>query len=206
VFYQLSANKKASGFAIQYLSDSFCTLFDVVVLQYAIISMKLFKPKQMTNKTPIDNSLAYFSGADACVDVNPLLIQAYLETDYCILGDNPFTFKVGIACPALAALHQVYQVTCSAFVTACNPFSQRLSDAENARRQAGLAQILQQRGIVFLDGIGQHPSNDWPGEPSYLVPGIDLEAAKDLGNQLKQNAIIWNDIDAVPQLILLRPH
>ena len=43
-----------------------------------------------------------------------------------------------------------------------------------------------------------------PGEPSYLVFGLKLEAAKTLGRALRQNAIVWSDVDAVPRLILLR--
>ena len=58
--------------------------------------------------------------------------------------------------------------------------------------------------LEFVAGIGQHPSNQWPGEPSYLVFGLTLEAAKTLGTRLEQNAIVWNGSDGTPQLILLR--
>jgi hypothetical protein len=33
---------------------------------------------------------------------------------------------------------------------------------------------------------------------------MSLEAAKKLANQFAQNAIVWCDADAIPQLILLR--
>ncbi len=52
--------------------------------------------------------------------------------------------------------------------------------------------------------IGQHPSNSWAGEESFLVFGVSLEAAKALGRRFEQNAIVWSAADAVPQLILLR--
>lgn len=71
-------------------------------------------------------------------------------------------------------------------------------------RQEDLANELKQRSLIFIDGIGQHPSKEWPGEPSYLVFGLKLEAAKTLGVKYEQNAIIWTGSDAVPQLILLR--
>jgi len=154
----------------------------------------------MINKTSPKNTLARLSNSD----ISPSLVQAYLETDYQVLSDNPFTLKVDVLCPALARLHQVHQVTCSAFVTACNPYSQQLNDTDNAKRQIELEQALIHRGFVLLNGVGQHPSNDWPGEPSYLVLGIDLDAAKILGNQFEQNAIIWSSHDAEPHLILLR--
>jgi hypothetical protein len=52
--------------------------------------------------------------------------------------------------------------------------------------------------------IGQHPSNAWAGEESFLCFGISLEAAKALGRRFEQNAIVWSAADAIPQLILLR--
>lgn len=131
-------------------------------------------------------------------------IQAYLETHYRIHGDTPTTLMVGEVNPTLTALHEATRVECSAFITACNPFSQTYDDAPNATRQDALARELRQRGLTFIDGVGQHPSNNWPGEASFLVLGLSLEAAKTLGAQHGQNATIWTGADAVPQLILLR--
>lgn len=56
----------------------------------------------------------------------------------------------------------------------------------------------------FVLRIGQHPSNAWAGEESFLCFGISLEAAKALGRRFEQNAIVWSAADAIPQLILLR--
>lgn len=131
-------------------------------------------------------------------------VQAYLETEYRVHDDEPFTLKVGQVCPALAALHKRHRLDCSAYITACNPFSQILDDEANAERHAALGQELGRRSLASIEGIGQHPSNLWPGEPSYLVFGLTLVAAKTLGTRLEQNAIVWTGTDAVPQLILLR--
>ncbi len=133
------------------------------------------------------------------------IIQAYLETQYHVHGDAPATLVAGQANAALAALHRAAGVTCSAFITAWNPFSQPACDvASNARRQAELARELTQRGLRVIDGIGQHPSGHWPGEESFLVLGLTLEDAKAIGVRHAQNAIVWSGADAVPQLILLR--
>ena len=131
-------------------------------------------------------------------------IQAYLETHYHVHGATPATLKIGEFNAALAAIHEAKRVNSSAFVTAFNPFSQALDDAANANRQDALARELEQRGLTYIDGIGLHPSNAWPGEASFLVLDISLEDAKALGVQQGQNAIIWCDSDAVPRLILLR--
>jgi len=92
--------------------------------------------------------------------------------------------NVGIASPALAALHKASRVTTSAYITACNPRSQPLALAINIERQAALAQELKSRGLTFIDGVGQHPTaKEWPGEASFLVLDLSLEAAKVLGAQ-----------------------
>ena len=131
-------------------------------------------------------------------------VQAFRETEYMVHGDEPFTLKVGEVCPPLAAAHKRHRVDCSAYITACNPFSQILDDQENAERHAALGRELGRRSLASIEGIGQHPSNKWPGEPSYLVFGLTLEAAKTLGTRLEQNAIVWSGADAGPQLIMLR--
>ncbi|HQU62216.1 MAG: DUF3293 domain-containing protein [Nitrosomonas sp.] len=143
---------------------------------------------------------------DSAIDsvIDAVTIKAYLETEYRIYSATPFTLKVGMACPILAELHKTHAVTESAFITACNPFSTILSETDNVARHTELEQLLTQRGFVFFQGIGKHPTDNWPGEPGFLVFGIGLEAARVLARQLEQNAIIWNTADAIPQLILLR--
>lgn len=112
--------------------------------------------------------------------------------------------KVEEACPSLATLHRLRHVECSAFVTACNPYSQRLRAPTNAARHAALGRWLHRQGLRAIEGIGQHPSNGWLGEASYLILGLDLKPARCLGARLKQNAIVWSGADTLPQLILLR--
>ena len=136
--------------------------------------------------------------------IDPPTLQAYLETDYCVYGEPGFTLRVGRASAELLAAHKRRRTDCSAFLTACNPFSQPLDTAANAARQAALAKELSGRSLAFVPGVGQHPSNGWPGEDSFLVFGLTLEAAKALGMRLEQNGLVWSGADAVPQLILLR--
>lgn len=137
-------------------------------------------------------------------DIPRETIQAYLDTEYFAFGDAPTTLRVGQPNPELAALHNAHDVSCSAFVTACNPYSQNCSVEFNAASQEALARELKRLGLTAIEGIGEHPSNKWPGEASFLVPGLSLEAAKALGAQYRQNAIVWSADDATPQLVLLR--
>jgi hypothetical protein len=131
-------------------------------------------------------------------------IKAYHETHYRVEGGTPMTLLVGAPNASLAALHEAAGVESSTFISACNPFSKQFDVAANAQRQEDLAHELTQLGVRFIDGIGQHPSGEWPGEPSFLVLGLSLDAAKELGARYEQNAIIWAGPDAAPQLVLLR--
>lgn len=119
-------------------------------------------------------------------------------------ADPAFILRVGQANPDLLLVHEQQKTECSAFLTACNPFSTQLDATSNAVRQATLASELSLRGLAFFPGIGLHPKNEWPGEESFLIFGLTLEAAKKLGAYWQQNALIWSGSDAVPQLILLR--
>ena len=132
------------------------------------------------------------------------LIQVYRETHYRIDGVHGLTLLVDEYSPELAALHLKHGVTCSAFITACNPNGIALSERTNIKRQADLGVELKHRGLNYLVGIGTHPHNDWPGEPSYLVFGLAMQAAKALAIKLEQNAFIWSGEDAVPKLVLLK--
>lgn len=136
--------------------------------------------------------------------IDPRTIQAYLETHYIVQVEPALILYVGQASEHLMALHKQRRVACSAFITACNPYSAILDTAVNAERQINLGKELTRRSLEALPALGQHPSNDWPGEESFLVPGLSLEAAKALGMRFQQNGIVWAGSDAVPQLILLR--
>ncbi len=136
--------------------------------------------------------------------IDDATLRAYRETEYRVQGDTPFILKIDRHSAALAALHARLHVASSAFITAANPFSQPCDASRNDARQRALAAELAQVGLAAIAGIGRHPDNGWPGEPSFLVPGLSLDAASALGAKYGQNAIVWSGADAVPRLILLR--
>ena len=127
-----------------------------------------------------------------------------METDYRVHGEVPLLLRIGAKSAGLSALHDAHRVDASAFITACNPLSQVTATDLNAAQQRELADEIQRRSLVCIGGIGAQPPNQWAPEPSFLVLGLSLEAAKALGIRFKQNAIVWSGRDAVPQLVLLR--
>jgi hypothetical protein len=136
--------------------------------------------------------------------IDPATLLAYRQTDYRVFGATAAVLHVGVRCPELALLHAAHHTTCSAFITACNPLGVSVAATVNQQRQEALAAQLSRRGLVAIAGIGERPGGSWPGEPSYLVPGLTRAVAQQLGRQFEQNAIIWAGADAVPELILLR--
>lgn len=136
--------------------------------------------------------------------VDPATIEAYRETEYRVSGEDGFVLRVGERSSPLMDVYQRCGVHCGAYLTACNPGSVMLAPKVNRQRQAALMKDLQQLGYPVMPGIGLHPSNGWPAEPSALVLGIPLEDARALGACHGQNAILWMGADAVPELVMLR--
>ena len=141
----------------------------------------------MQNKTTIDSSL----------------IASYQSANYHVHTPQPFTLNIGVPSPQLKALYLKMHIKSAGFITAYNPHSQALPDKENVLRNAKLIEEIQQRSLKFINGVGQCPESDWPEEQSILVLGISLEAAKALGKEYGQNAIVWCDADALPQLVFV---
>ena len=82
--------------------------------------------------------------------------------------------------------------------------SQETSDQDNKQNNQQLELILKDQKLPFISAEGICPDNKWPGEKSFLVLGITLNAAKELGKKFNQNAIVWSDQSTISQLILLR--
>ncbi|MBI3380975.1 MAG: DUF3293 domain-containing protein [Aquabacterium sp.] len=137
------------------------------------------------------------------------LVQAYLETEYRVAVSPefgvimPFVLRVGQPSEPLQQLLNDTGAQGAAFVTAFNPYSEVSSAEENSGRQDQLLTTLRQHEVKFLRGQGQHPSNNWPPEPSVLALDLPLDATKRLGMRFQQNALLWCGTDAVPHLVLL---
>lgn len=132
------------------------------------------------------------------------LIQAYLETEYRVLSDPPITIRIGVKNRSLDDLLLEENTSSAAFITAWNPFSQLLSDQENACLQRSLFADLRALGLIVIEGVGIHPAGVWPGEPSYLILGMARDVAIELGRRYQQNAIVFHEAGEASDLVLLR--
>ena len=116
----------------------------------------------------------------------------------------PFTLRIGNHSTELTEVYKNMGVSSAGYLSAWNPYSLENTAEDNAAAQLFLIQSLSLEGYPTLRALGVDPSGEWPGEESVFVPGLDLERAKSLGIKFGQNAIVWADSDAVPQLVLLR--
>jgi putative PIN family toxin of toxin-antitoxin system len=141
--------------------------------------------------------------------LSPQLIAAYERADYDVHGAHGdvhgahgggFTLKIGRRSAALDELLEAHGMTSAAFVTAANPQGEVRSAAENRAAQAELEASL---ALPFYPGEGRDPDGSW-AEPSALVVGIGRGEAEALGRAWRQNAIVFAEKGAAPELVLLR--
>jgi len=133
--------------------------------------------------------------------IDPALWEAYKKTHFIVQSTPEFVLKIGQYSEELKHLLTHHSLSTAAFITAYNPFSQQLSEGENFKRQEKLVKEIQSRGLNLIQGLGQDPDHKWEGEPSVLVLGIALEAAKKLARSYEQNAFVWCDESCTPELI-----
>ena len=132
-------------------------------------------------------------------------ISAYENTHYRVgNGTEAFFLKIGQPSHPLKLLYSRTDESCGVFITAFNPLGGKQSLETNEAAHASLVDYLQSMGIDYIEGAGVDPTGTWPEEKSLFALGIDEGAARQLGNDFAQDAVVWVAVDAIPQLILLR--
>jgi hypothetical protein len=77
-----------------------------------------------------------------------------------------------------------------AIVTACNPFSEFLGDAENAERQALLIEAVEAAGLEWFHAAGVDPEEEWTPEPSLAILDPSDEQLDSWMEAFGQNAVV----------------
>jgi hypothetical protein len=137
-------------------------------------------------------------------NVTPALIAAYNATRYRVFADETFDLRIGQKSNQLSSLYQKHDCLSALLITAWNPYSAVTSEGDNRAAQDRLESKLLAGSVPFITAIGQDAKLKWPGEESVLALGLSLDAAKSLGIEFLQNAILWSDQDAIPKLVMLR--
>lgn len=133
------------------------------------------------------------------------LVAAYARTEYRVDDEgHAFVLRVDEPSAPLRSCHAAFGVTCSTFITACNPGSTPTPLAVNEAAMARLQRHVASMGLQALRGEGADPAGAWPAEPSLLVLGLDEPSGRQLADRFDQNAVICANADGIPRLILCR--
>ena len=131
------------------------------------------------------------------------LIAAYRATDY-VLPDADgmeVTLNIGVPNPAFDRILAARSAATAVVVTAYNPRSVVLPDAENRRRHAALVALIEARGYDHAVGEGRDPTGHWTAEVECIVFGIPVAAGLDLARAFDQNAIVFVAKGGAPELV-----
>jgi hypothetical protein len=137
--------------------------------------------------------------------LSPELIEAYRDADYVVFGPPDLVLRIGEPSPRLDALLEAAEATTAAYLSAANPGSKPRSAAENAASMKVLDQLLEAAGYPRHPGEGRDPQGRRTHEPSVLAIGIYRENAEALGRLFGQNAIVFVEKHAAPELVILAP-
>ncbi len=132
------------------------------------------------------------------------LINAYNTAHYRVTGPPGFVLRIWKKSIELAKLYEEKGRESAMYLTAYNPYSRKTDRNLNIRAHKHLKNDLTQMKLPFFEGVGGDPSGHWKAEPSFLVLGVTLETAKEMAVKYKQNAVVWVDSDAIPELVLMR--
>lgn len=135
----------------------------------------------------------------------PELLASYSATDYIVhFEDHDCTILIGDNCPELDELMIQHEVGTWTFITAFNPLSEKLLAKENEKRNEKLGNELALLELVTYPATSRSHKGDWPEEKSFLVLGLNLEEATELGLKHGQHAIVFGRFNKPAQLVWCR--
>ena len=130
------------------------------------------------------------------------LWRAYEQTHFYVRECTPeLCIRIGSHHDQLDQMLREHQCDAWSYVTASNPASELLSDDENRSRNRELEALLKSQDLVFYrgEGVGSDPA--WPAEASFLILGIDRDAAMQFDRQFGQNAIVYGSLGHAAELV-----
>lgn len=134
--------------------------------------------------------------------LDPALVAAYRATDYVLFVEDGLEITLNIGRPS-PEFDRVLdgRATTAVVVTAYNPRSVVLSEAENRLRHVQLTALLDASGYDYALGEGRDPTGHWKAELECVVFGISAEAGLEIARRFEQNAIVFVTRGAAPELL-----
>jgi len=134
--------------------------------------------------------------------VAPSLLSAYQETDYVVNNNQLETImRVGEQNSVVAHWLSDSKLKYAGFITAFNPDSIMLSDAENQQRHQQLISIVEHKNLQFIEGFGKGRDNKWPAETSLLISANSKHTLNKLAAKFGQAAFVLVDARGFVELI-----
>ncbi|MFN8304842.1 MAG: DUF3293 domain-containing protein [Saprospiraceae bacterium] len=130
------------------------------------------------------------------------LLTAYLHTCYRLLAPA-VDIRVNCPCPALDEWLTQQRADALAVLTAWNPGSVRLPEADNRARNRLLEQQLAGNCACLEPALGIGDVGDWPPEEIFGAAGISLGNAARLAADFGQNAFVFAPKGELPVLCWL---
>lgn len=137
-------------------------------------------------------------------DLQALLASYALAVYRVDAGGGPLYLRVGEPNSALDGALVALGASRYAFLSAANPGSVVLSDADNGRRHGELLERLRAVGLAAVSGESCAADGGWR-EASLLVPGLDREAARALAREFSQVALLWGAVGGPVELLPTEP-
>ena len=128
------------------------------------------------------------------------IIDAYKNTKYFVF-ELDLTIEIGKLNQHIDEIILKYNSNEWAFITAYNPYSKVLIDKENQIRHDELKELTKDYVSFEGHGIGEDPT--WEPELSLFIIGISKVEASKIGKKFEQNAIVFGELDNLPELIVL---
>lgn len=135
--------------------------------------------------------------------VDARLIEAYRRTDYALFGagGEETILNIGVPSAAFDRILDRHGAASAVIVTAYNPRSVVLADAENGARHDRLVRLIESKGFRYALGEGRDPSGRWRAELECVVFGISAEQGLELARAFEQNAIVFVQRGEPPALL-----
>ncbi|HMV45251.1 MAG TPA: DUF3293 domain-containing protein [Leptospiraceae bacterium] len=120
-----------------------------------------------------------------------VLLTAYKNTLYKIFyQDKEFKIEVDKRSDFVDKLLIDKGVTSYIFITAANPHSLLVSEAENEKANLELENQIKQKALFYCKGVGESKDGEWK-EDSFFVLGISLKEGMSIAKQFSQNAFLY---------------
>jgi hypothetical protein len=97
------------------------------------------------------------------------LYEAFKQTIYLVNTEEQIAIHIDHSSQQLQQLLVRHHAKSAAIITADNPRSQLLPDADNLRAKERLRNRLRTEGLTFLETIHRDPNSKWPDEYGFLV-------------------------------------